>query len=92
MSAKFVYLCGTAFVLTISTPALAQGETGAGEVSAPDSAGGVSEIVVTAQKRAENVQDVPIAISTFGGDALRERSGHRAPCSGATRSAVRSAW
>ncbi|WP_298166000.1 TonB-dependent receptor [Novosphingobium sp.] len=36
--------------------------------------GGIAEIVVTAQKRAENVQNVPIAISAFAGDALRERA------------------
>lgn len=37
-------------------------------------AGGIEEIVVTAQKRAENVQDVPIAISAFTANALQERA------------------
>ena len=32
---------------------------------------GVSDIVVTAQRRAENVQDVPISISAFSSDQLR---------------------
>jgi iron complex outermembrane recepter protein len=36
--------------------------------------GGIDEIVVTAQKRAQNVQDVPIAISAFTADALSERA------------------
>lgn len=39
-----------------------------------DTAGGIKEIVVTAQKRVENVQDVPIAISAFGGTSLKERA------------------
>ncbi len=33
---------------------------------------GVEEIVVTAQKRSENVQDVPIAIQAFSGATLRD--------------------
>jgi iron complex outermembrane receptor protein len=32
----------------------------------------LEEIVVTAKKRAENIQDVPIAISAFSGDTLNE--------------------
>lgn len=35
---------------------------------------GIQDIVVTAQKRAQNVQDVPIAISAFGGSDLTERA------------------
>ncbi|WP_226015886.1 TonB-dependent receptor [Novosphingobium sp. FKTRR1] len=36
--------------------------------------GGIAEIVVTAQKRVENVQDVPISISAFTSTALQERA------------------
>ncbi|MEZ5893317.1 MAG: TonB-dependent receptor [Parvularculaceae bacterium] len=34
----------------------------------------VDTITVTAQKREENVQDVPIAVSAFNGDMLKERA------------------
>jgi len=36
------------------------------------SAGGIQEVVVTAQRRAENAQDVPIAITVFSGDELQK--------------------
>lgn len=54
----------------VSVPALAQ-ESGAGAAQA-DSGGG-TDIVVTAQKRSERLQDVPIAVSALGGDALERQ-------------------
>jgi iron complex outermembrane receptor protein len=42
--------------------------------SANEDSAGLVDIVVTAQKRAENVQDVPIAISAFTASALQERA------------------
>ncbi len=36
------------------------------------STGGIEEVVVTAQRRSENAQDVPIAIQAFTGDALQQ--------------------
>ena len=50
--------------LVLATPALAQ-------TPPPAPAEGVADIIVTAQRRAENVQDVPIAISAFSSDQLR---------------------
>ncbi len=35
---------------------------------------GLQEIVVTAQKRAENVQDVPLSMTTFSGIALQDKA------------------
>ncbi len=64
MSSKQVSLAVLA--IAIATPAYAQ--------DAAEQQGGIREIVVTAQKRAESVQDVPIAISAFDSAALRERA------------------
>ncbi len=66
-------------------PAYAQEATpaAAGTAATPDPApsaeetsqsGGIQDIVVTAQRRSENVQKVPIAISAFTNDALQERA------------------
>ncbi|HWW58175.1 MAG TPA: TonB-dependent receptor [Sphingopyxis sp.] len=54
----------------VSTPALAQ-ETAAEAVVAETVDG--TDIVVTAQKRSERLQDVPIAVSALGGDSLERQ-------------------
>lgn len=53
----------------VSVPATAQE---AAQDSA-DNSSGIGEIVVTAQKRSENIQDVPIAISAVGSQFLESR-------------------
>ena len=58
----------------LATPALAQTAPQADAQAEAAPSGGIEEIVVTAQKRAENVQDVPIAISAFTATALQERA------------------
>ncbi|MBB3861247.1 outer membrane receptor protein involved in Fe transport [Novosphingobium hassiacum] len=63
---KFASVSVAAMAVAITMPAYAQ------DAAAPT--GGIAEIVVTAQKRAENVQDVPIAISAFSADSLQERA------------------
>jgi iron complex outermembrane recepter protein len=73
MKNKLVLLSATAMCAVCVAPAWAQDAKPATATTAADT-GGIQEIVVTAQKRAENVQDVPIAISAFTADALSERS------------------
>lgn len=60
-------MSGTAIAAMLASPAFAQ-------EAAVEQQGGIQDIVVTAQKRAENVQDVPIAISAFTAEALQERA------------------
>lgn len=54
--------------LFIGNPALAQNFT-----DGDQSSGGLNEIVVTAQKREENLQRVPIAVTALGTDALEKQ-------------------
>jgi iron complex outermembrane receptor protein len=64
---RIALLAGTAiFALTGASQASAQ-------TAAPDSASAISEVVVTAQKRSENVQQVPIAVTVVSADQLSRR-------------------
>src|SRR3546814_766584 len=55
-------------------PALPQAVAPAqAESTDPASSVGIGDIVVTAQRRAENVQQVPIAVAAFSGAALQEK-------------------
>ena len=59
-------LASSLAALVAAGPAFAQEEAGA-------SSGGLDEILVTARKRAESLQDTPIAISAFSGDSLEKQ-------------------
>jgi outer membrane receptor protein involved in Fe transport len=63
-SRSVLLITASVFAVT-AAPALAQ--------DAPADEADASEIIVTAQKRSENVQDVPIAVSAFSQDSLEER-------------------
>jgi iron complex outermembrane recepter protein len=65
-STKISFFASAASILTMlsATSAIAQ--------SAPaDEETGIADIVVTAQRREENLQDVPISVSAFNADQLR---------------------
>ncbi|WP_232003374.1 TonB-dependent receptor [Sphingopyxis sp. FD7] len=61
-------LTGSALLVLFGTPALAQE---AEAVSQDD--GAIADIVVVAQKRSQNLQDVPVAVSALAGDELQSR-------------------
>ncbi|WP_156680767.1 TonB-dependent receptor [Sphingomonas profundi] len=77
---NFVYACavigcGTAASAQPSggaaDAAAQQGRVPAEQVPASDADGGIQDIVVTAQRRAENLQDVPITMSVLGASELQ---------------------
>ncbi|RVU05898.1 TonB-dependent receptor [Novosphingobium umbonatum] len=74
MSEYFASLLAGAALIAVATPALAQntsaGNLGAGNSGAAEPALAPGEIVVTAQKRAERLQDVPVAVSAVSADSL----------------------
>ena len=75
MKKSHTYLTIAASVIAISsTPALAQ------QAPADDDkkSEGVNEIVVTAQRRAENLQDVNIAATAVSGDDLTSKGSRAA--------------
>ena len=69
-------LAGAVFAalsIAASRPAAAATDTDAAGASSSEGAGSLGEIVVTAQKRAERQEDVPVSISIVSGDALFQR-------------------
>jgi iron complex outermembrane recepter protein len=68
MSRKFALLAG-ASILMISTGAFAQDAVDA-PAAADEENVGLEEIVVTAQKREENLQNVPVAVTALGAEAI----------------------
>ncbi|MDE2560973.1 MAG: TonB-dependent receptor [Sphingomonadales bacterium] len=84
MSRKFVLLSGLP-ALVIANPAFAQKASALDNgVSQPDN-GGLAEIVVTAQKREQNLQTVPVSVTALGSEAIE--NGRIADFSDLTRAA-----
>jgi iron complex outermembrane receptor protein len=62
-----------AMVMAGFAPAMAQSVAPAAQVPSRADTGGIAEIVVTAQKRSENIQKVPIAITAFTAATLEAK-------------------
>ena len=76
---KFELLAASALTLVAATPAFAQ-DTAATQAppaaatqTADEDQGGVADIVITAQRQSERLQDVPIAVSAFTAANLQEQ-------------------
>lgn len=65
---KAIYMSGVAAI--VAAAALGSSSAWAADAVATDS----DEIIVTAQKRSENVQNVPAAITAISGNALQDRA------------------
>jgi outer membrane receptor protein involved in Fe transport len=60
-------------IAAADSPAAATPAAGPAEPAAADNGAPLDEIVVTAQRRSENLQDVPISISVLSGDELHSK-------------------
>lgn len=69
----FRYSTALAGLLSFGNNALAQTAVSNEQAAEPNGTVGIEEIIVTAQKKSENVQKVGIAIQAFTGDDLAER-------------------
>lgn len=73
--ASRLFLCGTGMLAVLTA------QIAAGQVSAPSTAsqnessevGGLQEIIVTARRREENEQKIPVAVTTISGEQTRDQ-------------------
>lgn len=74
---KTLLLAGAATVTAIASPSWGQTQVASAETSASTSGpqeGGLEDIVVTAQRRSENLQKVPVTVTAVAPDVLEARN------------------
>lgn len=71
MKLSYWLKCGVALAAACATPAVAQ-EVAADTQSAQVETATIGDVVVTAQRREQKLQDVPLAVSAFGAEALAD--------------------
>jgi iron complex outermembrane recepter protein len=69
MVRKFALFATTSLIFAAS-PAVAQEAAAPADAAVAEDTGGLEEIVVTAQKREENLQDVPVSVTALSAEAL----------------------
>ena len=65
-------LASTTILMAMAIPGISQAQN-ANAVAADDDTGAIDEIIVTAQRREENLQDVPISVSAFGAKQIEDK-------------------
>ncbi|WP_414712814.1 TonB-dependent receptor [Sphingomonas sp.] len=73
MTRKFDLLGATALALLAAVPAAAQDTAASPPAGAAAADQGIADIIVTAQRQSEALQNVPIAVSAFSSDNLRQQ-------------------
>ena len=66
-------IAGVSLIGLMTAPAFAQTSTAIGTTGTPAPTNAIDEIVVTAQRTSQSLQDVPIAISAFTADTLAKQ-------------------
>ena len=74
MYGKLLCSAGIAGMALGSTPALSQATQIDAETAAGNQQAGVNDIVITARRRAESIQNVPVSVTAFGTNDLESRN------------------
>jgi len=73
LARRAAMMAGAAAMMTAFQAQAAEETRAVEETNAAEASVGLSEIVVTAQRRATNLQDTPISISVMGSEDLQRR-------------------